>query len=199
VTRVGLDVTNVKVGDRVVYMNGLVDGGCLKTHGRQYADAVVKLPDSVAFEDAASLPCVYSTAIHGLCEIANLTEGETVLIHAAAGGVGQAFSLPTWLTRKSLRRCQLRKRNYLINEYGVRKDHIFSSRDLSFVKGINRMTQNRGVDVVLNSLSGDALRASWDCLAPFGRFIGIEKKDAHASGRIDLTPLLRQIVMASVD
>ncbi|KAK4072922.1 uncharacterized protein Triagg1_5599 [Trichoderma aggressivum f. europaeum] len=196
-----LKVTNVQVGDRVVYMSGLVDGGCLKTFGRQSADAVVKLPDSVSFEDAASLPCVYSTAIHGLYHIAHLSEGETVLIHAAAGGVGQAaIQLANLVGAEVFATVSTpEKRDLLINEYGVKKDHIFSSRDLSFVKGIMRMTNNRGIDVVLNSLSGDALRASWDVLAPFGRFIEIGKKDAQSNGRIDLSPLLRQTVMASVD
>ncbi|PTB63211.1 polyketide synthase [Trichoderma citrinoviride] len=201
VSRIGSKVTNVRVGDRVVYMNGLVDGGCLKTYGRQSADAVVKLPDSVSFEDAASLPCVYSTVIHGLYDIARLSEGETVLIHAAAGGVGQAaIQLANLVGAEIFATVSTpEKRDLLINEYGVKKDHIFSSRDLSFVKGIKRMTNDRGIDVVLNSLSGDALRASWDVLAPFGRFIEIGKKDAQANGRIDLSPLLRQTVMASVD
>lgn len=201
VSRIGSKVTNVQVGDRVVYMNGLVDGGCLKTFGRQVADAVVKLPDSVSFEDAASLPCVYSTAIHGLYDIAHLSEGESVLIHAAAGGVGQAaIQLANIVGAEVFATVSTpEKRDLLINEYGVKKDHIFSSRDLSFVKGIMRMTDNRGIDVVLNSLSGDALRASWDVLAPFGRFIEIGKKDAQSNGRIDLSPLLRQTVMASVD
>lgn len=201
VSRIGSKVTNVQVGDRVVYMNGLVDGGCLKTFGRQVADAVVKLPDSVSFEDAASLPCVYSTALHGLYDIARLSEGESILIHAAAGGVGQAaIQLANLVGAEIFATVSTpEKRDLLINEYGVKKDHIFSSRDLSFVKGVMRMTDNRGIDVVLNSLSGDALRASWDVLAPFGRFIEIGKKDAQSNGRIDLSPLLRQTVMASVD
>ncbi|OIW27857.1 hypothetical protein CONLIGDRAFT_619446 [Coniochaeta ligniaria NRRL 30616] len=201
VTRIGAEVTNVQVGDRVVYMNGLVDGGCLKTFGRQVADAVVKLPDSVSFEDAAGLPCVYSTAIHGLYDIAHLSEGESVLVHAAAGGVGQAaIQLANLVGAEVFATVSTEeKRDLLVREYGVRKDHIFSSRDLSFAKGIMRMTDNSGVDVVLNSLSGDALRASWDILAPFGRFIEIGKRDAQANGRIELNPLLRQTVMASVD
>jgi len=201
VSRIGAGVANVQIGDRVVYMNGLVDGGCLKTCGRQVADAVVKLPDSVSFEDAAGLPCVYSTAIHGLYDIAHLSEGESVLIHAAAGGVGQAAIQLAKLVGADVFATVStdQKRDLLIREYGLRKDHIFSSRDLSFAKGIMRMTGSRGVDVVLNSLSGDALRASWDILAPFGRFIEIGKRDAQANGRIELNPLLRQTVMASVD
>ncbi|KAI5459610.1 polyketide synthase [Mariannaea sp. PMI_226] len=201
VTRIGPSVTNVQVGDRVVYMNGLEDGGCFKTLGRQSADVVVKLPDAISFEEAASLPSIYSTAIHGLYDAAQLAEGESVLIHAAAGGVGQAaIQLANLVGAEVFATVSTpEKRDLLIREYGVKKDHIFSSRDLSFADGIRRMTNNRGIDVVLNSLSGDALRLSWDLLAPFGRFIEIGKKDAQANGRIELNPLLRQTSMASVD
>jgi hypothetical protein len=91
------------------------------------------------------------------------------------------------------------KRELLMTEYGLPEDHIFSSRDMTFVEGIKRMTNNYGVDVVLNSLSGEALRNSWDLLAPFGRFIEIGKKDAQANGKISLSPYLRNVTMASVE
>ncbi len=90
VSRVGECVTSVQVGDRVVFMNGSAGGGCIKTFGRQSADAVVKLPDFVSFEDAASLSCVYATVIYSLYDVARLCQGETILVHAGAGGVGQA-------------------------------------------------------------------------------------------------------------
>lgn len=86
-----------------------------------------------------------------------------------------------------------------MKEFGIPEDHIFSSRDLTFVQGILRMTKGRGVDVVLNSLSGEALRRSWDLVAPFGRFIEIGKKDAMMNGKVDLRPYLRNVTMASVD
>jgi NADPH:quinone reductase-like Zn-dependent oxidoreductase len=65
------------------------------------------------------------------------------------------------------------KRDILIHRYGIPEDHIFSSRDLSFVKGVMRMTKGKGVNVVLNSLAGEALRRTWDCISYFGRFLGI--------------------------
>jgi hypothetical protein len=86
-----------------------------------------------------------------------------------------------------------------MTEFGIPEDHIFSSRDLTFVQGVLRMTKGRGVDVVLNSLSGEALRRSWDLVAPFGRFIEIGKKDAMMNGKVDLRPYLRNVTMASVD
>ncbi|EED14251.1 polyketide synthase, putative [Talaromyces stipitatus ATCC 10500] len=201
VSRVGAGVPDLKVGDRVVYMCGFEAVGCFHTYGRVQWQNVVKIPDSLSFEVAAGLPCVYSTVLYGLYEIARLSEGETILIHAAAGGVGQAaihlaknVGAEIFATVSSHE-----KRTLLMNEYGIPEDHIFSSRDVTFAKGIMRMTNGRGVDVLLNSLSGEALRKSWDIMAPFGRFIEIGKKDSQLGGRIELSPFLRQAMMASVE
>lgn len=65
----------------------------------------------------------------------------------------------------------------LVTDYGIPEDHIFNSRDHSFATGVKRMTGGRGVDVVLNSLAGEALRQTWLCVAPFGRFNELGKKD----------------------
>lgn len=201
VSRVGSGVPDLKVGDRVVYMCGFESVGCFHTYGRVQWQNVVKIPDSLSFEIAAGLPCVYSTVLYGLYDIARLSEGEKILIHAAAGGVGQAaihlaknVGAEIFATVSSPE-----KKALLMNEYGILEDHIFSSRDLSFAKGIMRMTNGHGVDVLLNSLSGEALRKSWDIIAPFGRFIEIGKKDSQAGGRVELAPFLRQAMMASVE
>lgn len=201
VTRVGSAVPDLKPGDRVVYMCGFESVGCFHTYGRVQWQNVVKIPESLSFEVAAGLPCVYSTVIYGLYDIARLEAGETILIHAAAGGIGQAaiqlaknVGAEIFATVSSLE-----KKALLMDEYDIPSDHIFSSRDLTFVQGIKRMTNGRGVDVLLNSLSGEALRGSWDIIAPFGRFIEIGKKDSQGGGRIPLEPFLRQAMMASVE
>ena len=201
VSRVGADVPDLKVGDRVVYMCGFESVGCFHTYGRVQWQNVVKIPDSLSYEVAAGLPCVYSTVIYGLYDIARLSEGETILIHAAAGGIGQAaIQLAHNVGAEVFATVSTpEKRDLLIQEYGIAEDHIFSSRDLTFVKGIKRMTGGKGVDVLLNSLSGEALRGSWDIIAPFGRFIEIGKKDSQGGGRIALAPFLRQTLMASVE
>lgn len=90
ITRVGSKVTRLTAGDRVVFLSGLEDSGCFQTLGRVDQSVTVKMPDGCSFESVAGLPCVYSTVIYGLENAARLQKGETVLIHAAAGGVGQA-------------------------------------------------------------------------------------------------------------
>jgi NADPH:quinone reductase-like Zn-dependent oxidoreductase len=83
-------VKDLKVGDRVVYLCGVETTGCFHTFGRVDQNVVVKIPDHMRYEVACGLPCVYATVIYGLVDAGKLEKGEKILIHAAAGGVGQA-------------------------------------------------------------------------------------------------------------
>lgn len=200
VTHVGPEVTDVKVGDRVIFVyNG--DNNCLQTRTRAPQDLVVKIPDSMSFEEAASIPVVFVTAYFCLYEVARLRAGETILVHAAAGGTGQAvIQLANHLGAEVYATVSSpEKRRLLMDEYGVAEDHIFSSRDLSFADGIMRMTNGKGVDVFVNSLSGEALRASFNCIAMFGRFIEIGKRDIMANSKIDMLPFSRCATFTAVD
>jgi NADPH:quinone reductase-like Zn-dependent oxidoreductase len=91
------------------------------------------------------------------------------------------------------------KKNLLITEYGIPESHIFYSRDTSFAPAIRRATSDEGVDVVLNSLAGDQLRETWDCLAHFGRFIEIGKRDIAANTRLEMARFEHNALFASVD
>lgn len=82
---------------------------------------------------------------------------------------------------------------------GVNPDRIFSSRDLSFAKGVKRITEGRGVDVVVNSLAGEALRQSWNCLAPYGRFIEVGKKDILGNSGLEMQQFIHNTVFAGVN
>ncbi|USP81656.1 polyketide synthase PKS2 [Curvularia clavata] len=201
ISRVGSQVTDVVVGDRVTYITGLDHVGCFHTFGRVDQSVVTKIPEGLSYEDAAGLPAVYVTVLYGLRDVARLAKGEKVLIHAAAGGVGQAaINYAKSVGAEIFATCSTaEKRDLLVQECGIPEDHIFSSRDLTFAKGIRRMTGGYGVDVVLNSLAGDALRCSWELLAPFGRFIEIGKKDIQANSKIELRPLLMGTSMTCVD
>lgn len=74
----------------------------------------------------------------------------------------------------------------LMREYGIKNDHIFNSRDLSFTKGIDRMTNGQGMDVIINTLTGEALRQTWACISPFGRFVELGKKDVLANNGLEM-------------
>ncbi|KAK7920492.1 polyketide synthase [Apiospora marii] len=199
VTQVGSGVTDVQVGDRMLVLSAL--HGTFQTHTRIPREIAAKIPDAMAFEEAAGIPVIFSTAYHCLIEVARLKKGETVLIHAAAGGVGQAaiqiahnVGATVYATISSLE-----KKELLMAEYGLPESHIFSSRDLSFAAGVMRVTNGKGVDVVLNSLAGEALRASFNCIATFGRFVEIGKRDIFANGKLDMFPFSRSVTFAACD
>ena len=91
------------------------------------------------------------------------------------------------------------KKAFLVREYGLNPDHIFSSRDSSFLTGVLSATSGRGVDVVLNSLTGDLLHTSLEACADFGRFIEIRKRDIIDHGRLDLAQFTRNISFVAFD
>jgi NADPH:quinone reductase-like Zn-dependent oxidoreductase len=86
VSEVGSTVTDLKVGDRVMFLVS----NCFSTRSRIAAQRCVKLPSSISWEEAASMPCVYATVIHSLLDVGGLQKGHSVLIHSACGGIGLA-------------------------------------------------------------------------------------------------------------
>ncbi|KAI1759001.1 putative polyketide synthase [Hypoxylon sp. FL1150] len=160
-----------------------------------------KIPDGMTFAEAGGLTTNFVTAHYSLIIAARLAPGESVLIHSGAGGTGQAA-----IQIAKMRGAQVfttvgssKKRKLLHELYEIPMDHIFNSRDLSFARGIKRLTQNKGVDVVLNSLAGDALIASWECVAPFGRFVEIGKKDIFSHNKLPMFQFARNISFSAVD
>lgn len=154
-----------------------------------------KVPSTMTLEEAVGVPIAYMTAWQSLVDEARIKKGESILIHSAAGGVGQAsiqlcqhFGLEIFATVGSLP-----KKKLLMERYGIPEENIFSSRDLSFVQGIRRVTQGRGVDVVLNSVAGELLRQSWHLVADFGRFVEIGKRDILGNTALDMEPFHRSV------
>jgi NADPH:quinone reductase-like Zn-dependent oxidoreductase len=162
---------------------------------------VAKIPDNVSFAEAASLPIAFITAYYSLIEVGRLNSGESVLIHAASGGVGQAAIQVAKMVGAHIYATvsTVEKRSHLIETYGIPENQIFYSRDTSFGEEIMRASQNRGVDVVLNSLSGEALHTSWECLAAYGRFVEIGKRDLQLNSRLGMQKFMRNSTFTAVD
>ena len=194
VTGVGKSAKQFKIGDRVVALHH----GVFRSSFRAKANICQHIPRGMSFEAAATLPVVHCTAFQALVRIARAQEGQTILIHAAAGGVGQAaIQLAKHLGMEIYATVGTSEKRRLIKElYGIKEDHIFNSRDLSFAKGVMRMTNGRGVDVILNSLSGEALRLTWTCIAPFGTFVEIGIKDILDNTGLDMRPFLLDTTFA---
>lgn len=155
----------------------------------------------MSFAEAASIPTNFITAYRALVDIARLEVGESVLLHAGAGGTGQAaiqtaqhLGAVVFATVSTELKKQL-----LIRLYQIPKENILYSRDLSFAKAIKRLTKGKGVDVILNSLSGASLLASWECVAPYGRFIEIGKRDILDHRDLPLAQFERNVTFSAID
>lgn len=197
ITAVGDDISDLAVGDRVYAFAT----AAFATVVHCAASCVVRIPETTSFDDAASLPVICTTVYYSLVHVAGLCKGETVLIHAAAGGVGQAAIMLSQSIGAEIFATvgSSRKKEFIMSRYGLREDHIFFSRDVSFETGIMNMTRERGVDVALNSLSGDALRATWRCLAHFGRFVELGRSDILANNSLEMQPFIHNRTYAAVD
>jgi NADPH:quinone reductase-like Zn-dependent oxidoreductase len=178
ISRLGSKVVDFKLGNTVL----MLQQGCLATHLRQHQAFVAHLPRTLSVEDSVALPRVFSVAWHALTDVGRLGKGQSILIHHAAGGVGQAavqiavfvgatvFATVSTGTKKST----------LVERYGLPKSHIFDSRCADFAAGLLRATSNRGVDVVLNTRSSLFVRESHSCVAEFGCFLDLATGDEGA-------------------
>ncbi len=197
VTAVGSNVTNIRSGTRVC----AIAKGAYANFVRVPQDWVAKIPESLTFTHAASIPTAFSTAYYALSDIGRLSEGESVLIHAAAGGVGQAaimmaqeMKAEVFVTVGSQS-----KKDLMMQTYSIPESHIFSSRDTSFQQELMTMTGQKGVDVVLNSTAGEILRQSWQCLAAHGRFVEIGKRDLTQNSNLEMRKFLDCASFSGVD
>ena len=198
VAEVGDNVTGISPGDRVYAFNA--DG--LATTSNVNAEMVIRIPEEVDMERAAAVPVAYATSLYSLQYVAAMRAKESILIHSAAGAVGQA----------AIAIAQLRdageifvtvgnsdKAEMLQKKFGIPAENIFSSRDVAFGHGILSRTNGKGVDIILNSLTSDAIRESCAVLAPFGRFIEIGKKDLLTNGRLEMNCFARNATFSTVD
>jgi acyl transferase domain-containing protein/NADPH:quinone reductase-like Zn-dependent oxidoreductase/acyl carrier protein len=186
ITAVGSDVTHVTPGDRVF---GLAVFG-LSTQTVARASDVRRIPNNLSFEEAATIPVVFMTSWHALKNVARLRQGERVLIHAGAGGVGMAaIQIAHHLGAEVIASAGSPAKRNLLQTLGVK--HVIDSRRGDFAEAVMELTNRRGVDVVLNALAGEAIPMGLACLAEFGRFVEIGKRDIYQNSRIPLRPLRR--------
>ncbi len=175
VLEVGPGVTDLEVGDRVF---GMLSGGFgpVAVVDRRM---IARMPDGWTFAQAASVPVVYLTAYYALVDLAGLEAGESILIHAAAGGVGMAaVQLARHLGAEVYGTASAGKWDAL-RSLGLDEEHIASSRDLEFEDRFRAASGGRGVDVVLDSLAREFVDASLRLLPRGGRFVEMGKTDVR--------------------
>ncbi|MBV9585665.1 MAG: SDR family NAD(P)-dependent oxidoreductase, partial [Alphaproteobacteria bacterium] len=194
VRAVGPGVENLAIGDRVA---GLAPAS-LGSHAVTAAHAVMRIAPEMSFTAAATVPVAFVTAIYALGSLAKLGAGEHVLIHAAAGGVGLA----------AIQYAKHRGASVIATAgSGIKReflrlagaDHVLDSRDLGFADAVRAVTGGQGVDVVLNSLSAEAMEQSLGVLKPFGRFLELGKRDFYLNSRIHLRPFRQNISYFGID
>ena len=196
IVRVGRGVRKFKPGDRV--MVSALAGGTFSSHVIQAVDSVWKIPDALSHAEAASIPVIFGTAYHALVTLARLRRGETVLIHAAAGGVGlAAVQLAQHIGAIVLATAGSDEKRDYLRSLGVA--HVMDSRTLDFADETLCFTQGRGVDVVLNSLAGAFQQKSLAICAPHGRFIEIGKRDLFEGKGLPLAAFQRSLSFSAFD
>ncbi|MFE3457713.1 SDR family NAD(P)-dependent oxidoreductase [Nocardiopsis aegyptia] len=178
VLEVGAGVDDLATGDRVM---GLIPGAFAPSAVVR-RDRMTRVPEGWDDASAASVPAVYLTAYLALVEEAGLRPGERVLIHSAAGGVGQAaVHVAQHLGAHVLATASPEKWDVL-RSMGVAGEHIAHSRRLDFEEGFR--TSSPPVDVVLNSLTGEAIDASLRLMASDGRFVELGHNDVRDPARV---------------
>lgn len=175
VTRVGAAVTHVRPGDRVM----AVAPGSFASFVVARDTLVQAIPDHMPMEEGATFPIAYLTAAFCLEHLAGVRADDCVLVHAAAGGVGMAaVKIAQRAGARVIATAGSPWKRDVVRSLGV--EHVLDSRSTTFASEVLRLTDGRGADVVLNSLSGDMVAASFRALAANGRFIEIGKRDIRS-------------------
>jgi len=194
ITAVGEGVADLHVGDEVIALASGSFGAFVNADAR----AVIPKPAALSFGQAATIPIAFLTAYYSLHQLARLSRGERILIHAAAGGVGlaavqlaQQAGAEVFATAGSPE-----KRIHLKS---MRVPHIFDSRSLAFADEIMKKTGGHGVDVVLNSLPGEYITRSLSILAAYGRFVEIGKTDIYQNKPLGLFPFRNNLSYFALD
>ncbi|MGA5417946.1 type I polyketide synthase [Streptomyces pseudogriseolus] len=173
VLEVADDVTRLAPGDRVM---GIFTGAFGRTAVADHR-MLMPVPDGWSYAQAASVPCTFLTAYHGLFRIAGLRKGQRILIHAAAGGVGMAAVQLARHAGAEIYATASPAKWPVLRGLGLDEEHLASSRDLDFAEKFRRSTGGRGVDVVLNSLAHRFVDASLTLLPGGGHFVEMGKTD----------------------
>ena len=194
VSAVGTGVTGYQPGDRVLGFGPASFAAQVVTS----ASAVAHLPAQIDFAAAATIPSTFFTAYYALHQLAQLEAGETVLIHGAAGGVGiAAIQIAKWKGARIIATAGAAAKHAFLRQLGV--TDILDSRSLQFADQVLALTNGQGVDVVLNSLAGEAVNRNLKILKPFGRFLELGKRDFYDNSKIGLRPFRNNISYFGID
>ncbi|QQD73257.1 type I polyketide synthase [Acidithiobacillus ferrivorans] len=194
IVAVGRQVTRWAPGDAVL---GFAPAS-FSTHVQTSETAIAALPPGMDMAAAVTIPTVFFTAWYALRELARLEAGERVLIHGGAGGVGiAAIQIAQQLGAEVFATAGSPEKRDFLRLLGVNR--VYDSRSLDFAEAILRDTGGTGVDVLLNSLSGEAIRRNLQVLRPFGRFLELGKRDFYENTAMGLRPFRNNLSYFGID
>ena len=194
ITAIGSGVEGFEIGDEVI----ACAPHSLSSHALANARLVVHKPAHISFEEATTIPAVFLTAYYALHELGRIRKGERILIHAAAGGVGLAtIQLAQKAGAEIFATAGSPEKREFLKALGVH--HVMDSRSTAFADEVMQHTGGKGVDIVLNSLAGEAIPLSISVLAPYGRFIEIGKQDIYRNSKLGLGPFRNNLSFFAVD
>ncbi|MFE3101553.1 SDR family NAD(P)-dependent oxidoreductase [Nocardia tengchongensis] len=194
VTAVGAGVEDFAVGDEVVAMAPNSIASYVVTN----AYCVAHKPAQMTYAEGSTIPVAFLTAWYSLITLGRLAPGERVLIHSAAGGVGlAAIEICRMVGAEVFATVGTEEKREFLRARGVR--HIMDSHALDWAAETMRLTDGAGVDIVLNSLAGEAIPLGIGVLAPYGRFVEIGKRDIYDNKEIGLYPFRANLSFYAVD
>lgn len=197
VVAVGEAVEGFKIGDEVFGMTRACFGS-FTGFTNTYSICLMHKPPEWSYEQAAALPGVFVTAYFALQLVAGLRRGERILIHCASGGVGlSAIQVAQWIGAEIFATAGTPEKRAFVRGLGV--EHVMDSRSLAFVEETRQLTANQGVDVILNSLAGEAINQGLELLRPLGRFVEIGKRDIMENRQVGLRNFARGQMLVSID
>ncbi|XP_030371512.1 fatty acid synthase [Scaptodrosophila lebanonensis] len=189
---------HTRTGKRIMSM--VVKGG-VASYVEKPSKLIWEIPDNWTLKEAATVPVVYITVYYAFFMATDIRKGKTILIHAGTGGIGLAairvalaYNLEVFTTCSTTK-----KKQFLLETFPqLKESHIGNSRDTSFELMIQRETDGKGVDFVLNSLSEDKLLASIRCLGQSGHFLEIGKFDMANDSKLPMGCFLKELTFHAV-
>jgi acyl transferase domain-containing protein/aryl carrier-like protein len=197
IAAVGAGVQEFQIGDEVIAI-APYPASCFGAYVTILAGFVMAKPAHLSFDEASTIPVAFGTAYYALNYLGRISGGERVLIHAAAGSVGlAAIQLAQRAGAEVLATAGSPEKREFLRSLGV--EHVMDSRSLTFADEIMEVTHGQGVDLVLNSLAGEAIARSLSTLRPFGRFIEIGKRDIYQNSPLGLHPFRNNLSFFALD
>ncbi|WP_199270405.1 type I polyketide synthase [Stappia indica] len=194
VVATGPKARRLRPGDKVIAFAP----ACFASRVTVSEKGCARTPQGLEPEAAATIPVAFLTSYYALHRLARLEAHETVLIHGGAGGVGlAAIQVARHIGATIIATAGSPEKRSLLRRLGV--DHVLDSRSLTFADDVMRLTGGKGIEVVLNSLSGEAMERSIEVLAPFGRFLELGKRDYYENTHLGLRPFRRNLSYFGID